>query len=411
MFNRSIESNKTPKGTGVQKNDTKPFSLWDIPLALVLLTRLPLPRLPEPVFRRQAQAAWAFPVAGAGSSEGLPVWLDGLAMVFHLSPLVAATLLVATLIMMTGAMHEDGLADTFDGLWGGFTPERRLEIMKDSQTGTYGVLALVISQLARVLAVAAILASGSIWTILAACACSRALMPVLMASLPNARKSGLSHSVGTPSTISVSMSLGLAVLIAVFLCGGMAITAIFSAALVSSHLGVDSAQENRWPDRGHTWGITTTGRARVSACHQRPDLGRAASFDPQCSTTMLAMHGIRIMPIQPAAWAFVTYFLRHKDRLRQTDKQRDTHDHDENREQLPPGGAQRDVTETSCGQGGHGEIQRVYVRRLCVFRNKEHQNRRRGGKDKNHQIDRCNHRVFMGAKKAAVASQVPEQMV
>lgn len=237
MFNRSIESNKTPKGTGVQKNDTKPFSLWDIPLALVLLTRLPLPRLPEPVFRRQAQAAWAFPVAGLVVG-GIACMVGWLAMVFHLFPLVAATLLVATLIMMTGAMHEDGLADTFDGLWGGFTPERRLEIMKDSQTGTYGVLALVISQLARVLAVAAILASGSIWTILAACACSRALMPVLMASLPNARKSGLSHSVGTPSTISVSMSLGLAVLIAVFLCGGMAITAIFSAALVAAILAL-----------------------------------------------------------------------------------------------------------------------------------------------------------------------------
>lgn len=242
MFNRSIESNKTPKGTGVHKNDTNPFSLWDIPLALVLLTRLPLPRLPEPVFKRQAQAAWAFPIAGlaVGAIACLVGWL---AMVFHLPPFVTAALLVATLIMTTGAMHEDGLADTFDGLWGGFTAERRLEIMKDSQIGTYGVLALVFSQLARVSAVATILATGSIWAILAACMFSRALMPVLMASLPNARKSGLSHSVGTPGAISVSMSLGLAAPIAVFLCGGAAITAIFSAASVAAILALTARKK------------------------------------------------------------------------------------------------------------------------------------------------------------------------
>src|SRR3546814_6705492 len=45
----------------------------------------------------------------------------------------------------TGALHEDGLADTADGLWGGATPERRIEIMRDSGTGAYGVLALVFS--------------------------------------------------------------------------------------------------------------------------------------------------------------------------------------------------------------------------------------------------------------------------
>ncbi|WP_298848808.1 adenosylcobinamide-GDP ribazoletransferase [uncultured Ruegeria sp.] len=215
----------------MQKNDTKPYSLWDIPLALVLLTRLPVPRLPEPVFARQAQAAWAFPVVGlvVGGVACLVGWL---AMVINLPLFVAATLLVATLIMMTGAMHEDGLADTFDGFWGGFTPERRLEIMKDSHIGTYGVLALMISQVLRVSAVAALLATGSIWAILAACVFSRALMPVLMASLPRARKSGLSHSVGTPGTISVGVSVGMAILIAVFLCGSPAVGAIIFATLI-----------------------------------------------------------------------------------------------------------------------------------------------------------------------------------
>jgi adenosylcobinamide-GDP ribazoletransferase len=52
---------------------------------------------------------------------------------------------LATGILLTGAFHEDGLADAADGLFGGLTRERRLEIMKDSRIGTYGVLALMIA--------------------------------------------------------------------------------------------------------------------------------------------------------------------------------------------------------------------------------------------------------------------------
>jgi adenosylcobinamide-GDP ribazoletransferase len=231
VFNRSIRSNKTLKGAGVHKNDTKPFLLWDVPLALVLLTRLPLPRLPDTVFARQAQAAWAFPLVGlvvgllaccagwAAQSAGLP-------------PLASAGLVVAVLICITGAMHEDGLADSFDGLWGGFTPERRMEIMRDSHIGTYGVLALLLSQLIRVSAIAALLTSGAVWTILAACVFSRATMPVLMKVLPNARQSGLSHSVGIPGFCSVFTSMGLAALIALLSIGAHAVIPAICAGLI-----------------------------------------------------------------------------------------------------------------------------------------------------------------------------------
>jgi adenosylcobinamide-GDP ribazoletransferase len=231
VFNRSIRSNKTLKGAGVHKNDTKPFLLWDVPLALVLLTRLPLPRLPDAVFARQAQAAWAFPLVGL--VVGLLACCAGwVALSADLPPLASAGFVVAVLICTTGAMHEDGLADTFDGLWGGFTPERRLEIMKDSHIGAYGVLALLISQLIRVSAIAALLTSGAVWTILAACAFSRATMPVLMKILPNARQSGLSHSVGVPGVRSVVASLGLAALIALLLIGAQALVPAICAGLV-----------------------------------------------------------------------------------------------------------------------------------------------------------------------------------
>ncbi len=237
MFNRSIQTNKTPKGAGVLKNDTKLISGWDIPLALVLLTRLPVPRLPDHVFARQAQAAWAFPIAGL--AVGIIACLVGwIAISLNVPALVSAGLLVGVLIAATGAMHEDGLADTADGLWGGFTRDRRLEIMKDSHIGTYGVLALLFSQLIRVFAVASLLTAGGISAILTACVMSRAMMPVLMAILPNARSSGLSHSVGRPRLMSAIAGLIVACAVSVALIGGSAFFPALCAALIVGLLAI-----------------------------------------------------------------------------------------------------------------------------------------------------------------------------
>ena len=69
-------------------------------------------------------------------------------------PLVAATLTVGVSLVLTGAFHEDGLADSADGLGGGYTPERVLDILKDSRLGTFGTVALVVSILLRVLLIA-----------------------------------------------------------------------------------------------------------------------------------------------------------------------------------------------------------------------------------------------------------------
>ena len=69
---------------------------------------------------------------------------------------IAAMLAVATSIALTGALHEDGFADTFDGFGGGFTVEKRLTIMKDSRIGTYGALALGLNVALRIAALAEI---------------------------------------------------------------------------------------------------------------------------------------------------------------------------------------------------------------------------------------------------------------
>lgn len=189
----------------MRKNDIAPI---DLMLAMVLLTRIPLPHLPRDAFARQASAVWAFPVVGM--AVALPACTIGaLVLTLDLPATLAAGLIIASQILLTGAMHEDGLADVADGFWGGFDPARRLEIMKDSQIGTYGVLALSIMLGLRWLALSSLLELGVLWSLLAVSALSRVPMTLLMGWMPNARHSGLSQSVGRPPKAIA----GLAVLV------------------------------------------------------------------------------------------------------------------------------------------------------------------------------------------------------
>ena len=182
--------------------------LRDILVAAILLTRLPLPAQPKEAFDNQARSVWAFPVVGfgLGCAAAVVFWLAGW---FGLPAMASAGLALATLIITTGAMHEDGLADTADGLWGGFTKERRLEIMKDSRIGAYGVLALILGIGLRWSAMAA---AGPV-AIIAACTASRSAMGLMMAHMPNARDAGLSHSVGRPARAQANAALGIAALV------------------------------------------------------------------------------------------------------------------------------------------------------------------------------------------------------
>jgi adenosylcobinamide-GDP ribazoletransferase len=195
--------------------------LW---LAAVLLTRLPLPHLPADAFAHAPRAVWAYPLVGLG--VGAVGALGGqLALMVGLPMLAAAALALGVMMLLTGAMHEDGLADVFDGFWGGFTPARRLEIMRDSQIGTYGVLALMIVLLLKTSAVMVLLSTG--WpAIIAAAALSRGVMPALMQSLPHARHDGLSHSVGQPPVGRAALAFGIGAGVALLCLGSLALLAV-----------------------------------------------------------------------------------------------------------------------------------------------------------------------------------------
>ena len=98
-----------------------------------------------------ARAMKYFPVVGAGI--GLVAALVLLLANEFFSPAIAALLAVTAGIMITGAFHEDGLADTADSFGGGWSVEKRLAIMKDSRIGTYGALALGLGVALRVTAI------------------------------------------------------------------------------------------------------------------------------------------------------------------------------------------------------------------------------------------------------------------
>ncbi len=118
--------------------------------AVAFLTRLPIPDWAHPDGRTLAAAMVFFPLVGAL----LGIGQAALILVLHpvLSPDALALLLIATTVLITGALHYDGLADTVDALGGGWSPEQRLAIMKDPHIGTFGVLALVVAVLAQFVA-------------------------------------------------------------------------------------------------------------------------------------------------------------------------------------------------------------------------------------------------------------------
>ncbi|MEL6523692.1 MAG: adenosylcobinamide-GDP ribazoletransferase [Pseudomonadota bacterium] len=211
------------------------LSLADIPIALGLLTRLPIPVNQDDAQVRSAHAAWAYPFAGLVVAV-LSAALGTVALWLGLTPSLAAGLIVATGIALTGALHEDGLADTADGLWGGWTKVRRLEIMKDSRIGTYGVLALILFVGLRWQAVATLPPNALFACLITSAMLSRAAMVVTMATLPHARPDGLSARVGHPPAVTAALACILAAVSSTIVTGWSTIPAIAVVIILATGL-------------------------------------------------------------------------------------------------------------------------------------------------------------------------------
>src|SRR5579884_842074 len=191
----------------------------DFAVVTALLTPLPVgaPAVPRP--GAIAEAAWAFPLVGAGIGVAAAVAFL-LAQLAGLAAWPAALVAVLAGVAVTGALHEDGLADTADGFGGGTTRERKLEIMRDSRHGTFGIVAVVASLGLRAAALAAV---GDPFhgflALVAAHAASRAVLPVAMRALPPARGDGLGATAGRPGAAVTAIAAGVGAAIALAALG------------------------------------------------------------------------------------------------------------------------------------------------------------------------------------------------
>ncbi len=216
--------------------------------AFALLTRLPVAqfvRLTDtPGVRRSevydidlADCVWAWPVVGAvvGASGGGAYWL---ARALAIPPLLAAVWTLVAMVALTGALHEDGLADTADGFGGGATRGSKLAIMRDSRIGTFGALALALSLATRAAAIAAMADRGRVAAaLIVAGALGRAAMVGLPMLLPPARADGLGASVSGPSLPQAAVAFAVAVGATLLLLP--ASRAAFAVLLTAGAIGTD----------------------------------------------------------------------------------------------------------------------------------------------------------------------------
>jgi len=207
-----------------------PFPLSDIAAAFSLLTRVPIPVDHEMAGERAANATWAYPLVGA--ALGALAALVGSISQWLGAPIgISAALSLATLVLASGAMHEDGLADCADGLGGGRDKDHSLAIMKDSRIGAYGATALMLAIIARHAGIEALFASGPFWPLIAVGAASRLPMVLAMRLMPAARENGLSAGVGIPPVASLALATGLATMICLFALGWGGLAPLFWALL------------------------------------------------------------------------------------------------------------------------------------------------------------------------------------
>jgi adenosylcobinamide-GDP ribazoletransferase len=215
--------------------------LSELRLAIGFLTRFPA----TAAAGRLAEASWAFPLAGllVGASSAI---VYALAVRLGLTALLAGALAVASAILTTGALHEDGLADFADALGVRCGPGAKLAAMRTSGIGSFGVLALIFAVGIKVVALAALTEPAEVAAaLIAAHAGARSLLPWMMHSEPWARSDGLAVDAGRPSLAqaAASLAIGFAILLVAagpargLLAAAVALLALLLAPLARRQIG------------------------------------------------------------------------------------------------------------------------------------------------------------------------------
>lgn len=214
-------------------------------VALMFLTRLPVGHIPKPV-PTIGDAQWAYPWVGL--FVGAICWgVFSVCLALGATESISAAFSFAALVLVTGGLHQDGLADFADGIGGGRNTEHCLEVMRDSRIGSFGVLALVIAVLIWIGAVGEIGAEASIGMFLTVAIVSRATMIVLLIVLRPARPDGLGAQ-ASASGVSGIWSLLLTGGLAVSVLGSQGILVILAALVSAAFVGYSAWKRIK----GHT---------------------------------------------------------------------------------------------------------------------------------------------------------------
>ena len=225
--------------------------LSDLLHGFALLTRLPVGRFTKSA-PNLGRIVWVFPLVGlfVGAVGGLAYWGG-----YRLGmPIVLAAIWAFGLtLVLTGAFHEDGLADAADGFGGGRTAERKLEIMRDSRIGSYGALALGWSVAVRI---AAIVSIGTPRTVLIAlvlaAAIARAGMIAPLLLLKPARSDGLAASMNRVPEWSATLAFAVALVMPFLLVAPVLAIVILGLGALPALIATGLA---RWQVGGHTGDI------------------------------------------------------------------------------------------------------------------------------------------------------------
>jgi adenosylcobinamide-GDP ribazoletransferase len=222
----------------------------DTTTSLAFFSRLPVRSTAASFDLHRSAGAW--PIAGLIVALG-PALLFLVLRAADFPAAIAALIAFALYAAITGAMHEDGLTDTFDGFGGGTTRAQKLEIMRDSRLGTYGLLAFLVIFLLKIGALTAIGVRPGMGAlaIVGAAMFSRALALWHWNETMPARRDGMAWAAGRPDWMALLLGLVIGGVVAVILLVVFGLSALMGLVMAAAGVGLFSSLAGRQIG-GHT---------------------------------------------------------------------------------------------------------------------------------------------------------------
>jgi adenosylcobinamide-GDP ribazoletransferase len=222
----------------------------DTLVALAFFSRIPISRPGSGFDLARCAAGW--PLAGLILALA-PAIVFLIARAADFPALIAAVFALALMVVLTGAMHEDGLADTFDGFGGGETRADKLAIMRDSRLGTYGALALIFAVAVKLvsLSIIGLIPGYGALALVCVAVASRSLALWHWTATAPARSEGMANAAGRPDEAALAVGLAIGAVAALALLFAFGIPALIALLMAAASVGLFSSLAARQVG-GHT---------------------------------------------------------------------------------------------------------------------------------------------------------------